>query len=163
GLEGCSPADRELLLRDPENPYSRCVYRCDLKLVDHQSVMVGFENGATGTFTMNGGAAAAGRYVHITGTLGEAIGRFEDGALTVRRICPEATAGMVETTVVPPPVEHEDEHGGGDQALVRDFVALLWGEPPSICCTSLEDSVAGHRLAFLAEDSRAQGGAMIPW
>ena len=53
--------------------------------------------------------------------------------------------------------------GGGDQALVADFVALLCGQQTSVCSTTLDDSMVGHRLVFLAEDSRGQGGAMLPY
>ncbi|MDD3409787.1 MAG: hypothetical protein PHY12_03165 [Eubacteriales bacterium] len=46
---------------------------------------------------------------------------------------------------------------GGDQALVMDFVAMLRGGPTSLCSTAREDSLTGHRLVYLAEDSRLSG------
>ena len=49
-------------------------------------------------------------------------------------------------------------HGGGDQAIVKDFIAMVKGEKVSICHTTLEDSMIGHRLIFLAEKSRERGG-----
>lgn len=163
GRDSATPREREALLAQPDNPYAACVYRRDLRIVDHQSLLIGFANGATGTFSMNGGAAAASRRIHLTGTRGEADGRFEDGCFTVSRIAPEAPGGKKERVARVPTATVGHEHGGGDQALVKDFVALVRGETPSICCTTLEDSMVGHRLVFRAEDSRAQGGRMLPF
>ncbi len=163
GLPAATPAQKEQLLRDPANPYGACVYRRALRIVDHQSVLVGFANGATATFDMNGGAPEASRLIHLTGTLGEAYGRFEDGCFTVSTLAPEAPGGRRTETVRLAPEEAGDAHGGGDQALVRDFLTLVRGGQPSVCCTTLEDSMVGHRLVYRAEDSRAQGGAMLDW
>ena len=35
-------------------------------------------------------------------------------------------------------------HGGGDERLAADFVQFVRGEKPSLACTSIFDSVAGH-------------------
>jgi hypothetical protein len=162
GSEGATEAEKLAALSEPGNPYSRCVYRCNLGIVDHQSVLVGFVDGATGTFNLNGGASIASRLVHLTGTKGEAFGRFEDGHFTVSLIAPEAPSGRREDSV-DAAAREGDAHGGGDQALVEDFLALVRGEPTSISCTSLEDSMVGHRLVFLAEDSRARGGQALSY
>lgn len=161
GHEGASEEEKLRLLSDPANPYSRCVYRCDLRIVDHQSVMIGFSDGATGTFCMNGGATASSRTIHLTGTKGEADGCFEDDRLTVSLISPQAPGGRQVRVENLTPAKRGAAHGGGDQALVMDFVALLRGEKPSLCSTTLEDSITGHRLVFLAEDSRRQNGEML--
>jgi len=171
GQDDATEAEKLRLLSRPDNPYSRCVYRCGLRIVDHQSVMIAFRDGATGAFSMNGGAAKASRRVHITGTKGEAAGRFEDERFTLSLIDPEAQGGVREETVETPAMDGCEtpdkacgrEHGGGDQALVMDFVAMLRGEPTSICSTTLEDSLVGHRLVYLAEDSRQCGGERMPY
>lgn len=158
GRENASEEERLSMLSDPENPFSRCVYRCDLKIVDHQSVMVSFADGATGTFSMNGGATASGRHIHITGTMGEITGIFEEGCFTVYRIAPEAPGGRTAEVVDVSQAQHGNAHGGGDQAIIRDFVTLLQGGKPSSCCTTLDDSMTGHRVVFLAEESRKKNG-----
>ena len=160
GCEGTTRVRKLQLLSEPDNPYSRCVYRCEPRIVDHQSVLVGFQNGATATFSMNGGASAPQRSLHITGTRGEVYGCFEENRFTVSLIDPTAPGGRRKHLVR---VSPGDAHGGGDQALVADFIALLRGTPPSVCCTTLNDSMVGHRLAFLAEDSREQGGQALPY
>lgn len=164
GMPAHAPLDeKERLLRNPDNAYGRCVYRQNLRIVDHQSMLVCFENGATATFDMNGGASASSRLIHITGTRGEAAGRFEDGVFTVSLISPESRGGRRVETVTLSPGEEGDAHGGGDQLVVADFLTLVRGGIPSVCCTTLEDSMVGHCLVFRAEESRAQGGAMLPY
>ncbi len=167
GQDNATEAEKLALLSRADNPYSRCVYRCGLRIVDHQSLMVAFRDGATATFSMNGGAATSSRRIHITGTKGEAEGRFEDGRFTLSLIDPAAQGGVREQTVSVPATDADAaegrEHGGGDQALVADFVAMLRGEPVSICSTTLEDSLVGHRLVYLAEDSRLHGGERMAY
>lgn len=159
GRENSTEEERLAMLSSPENPFSRCAYRCDLKIVDHQSLLVSFKDGATGTFSMNGGATASGRHIHITGTLGEIFGIFEEERFTVYRIAPDAPGGRTEETVDVSEAQHGNAHGGGDQAIIHDFVTLLQGGQPSSCCTALDDSMIGHRVVFLAEESRKKNGA----
>lgn len=158
GCEGATEEEKLAALSEPGSRYGRCVYRCGIEIVDHQSVLVGFIDGATGTFTINGGASEASRLIHLTGTKGEAFGRFEDGHFTVSLIAPEAESGK---RVYEVDASARDAHGGGDQALVADFVSLVRGEAASVSCTELAQSMAGHRLAFLAEESREKGGAAL--
>ena len=155
-------ADEKIrLLSEADNPYSRCVYRCGLKIVDHQSILIAFSDGATGTFSMNGGAAASGRNIHITGTKGEIIGNFESQQFSVRLIKPEHPGGQLSRTVDVSADQLGNPHGNGDQAVVQDFFSLLRGEAASFCCTTLADSMVGHRLVFLAEESREKGGESV--
>lgn len=158
GCDGCSEADQVRILSEKNNPYSRCVYRCGLQIVDHQSVLVCFSDGATGTFSMTGGAAASGRHIHITGTKGEITGTFEEQCFKISRIAPEADGGRTSQMVDVSAEQQGNAHGGGDQAIVRDFIALLTGEQVSPCCTTLDDSMVGHQLVFLAEQSRKRSG-----
>ncbi len=158
GCDGCSEEEKRRILSGRDNPYSRCVYGCDLQIVDHQSVLIGFEDGATGTFSMTGGAAASGRHIHITGTRGEIDGIFEEQRFTVSRIVPWEAEGKNVRTVDVSAQQKGNAHGGGDQAIVRDFIALLSGGKTSPCCTALEDSMTGHQIVFLAEKSRERNG-----
>ena len=152
--------EKEAILRQPGNPFSRCVYRCDINIVDHQSVLIHFRDGAIGTFSMNGGASTPRRMMHITGTKGEIYGDFERERFHVRQIVPEAPGGYTERTLDISDFQQGDAHGGGDRSIVLDFVALLRGERTSPGCPTLEDSIVGHRMVFLAEKSRLAGGAV---
>ena len=54
----------------------------------------------------------------------------------------------------------EGGHGGGDAGLMRAFIAALRGEPDALT-TSARDSLESHLMAFAAEESRLNGGALI--
>ena len=152
--------EKEAILSWPDNPFSRCVYRCNINIVDHQSVLIHFRDGATGTFSMNGGATMPRRIIHVTGTRGEIHGDFERERFHVRLIDPEAPGGYTERTLDMSDFQQGDAHGGGDRSIVLDFIALLRGERTSPGCPTLEDSIVGHRMVFLAEKSRLAGGAV---
>ncbi len=156
-------AEKEAALSSPENPYGACAYRCKTDIVDHQSVLIEYMDGATGTFSMTGGASISERRVHITGTRGEIYGTFETGRFTISTITPQAPEGRVRHVVDVTEAQEGRHHGGGDREVVLDFIAQMRGEPTSPGKTLLEDSVTGHRIVFLAEKSREAGGAMQDW
>ncbi len=162
-LEAPTQADRERALRE-DSLYGRCVYLCDNDTVDHQSVMLQFENGATATHNMIAGTAQAMRGIHITGTLGELSGVDHERCFTLRRIDPEAPGGFTQEIIdLREQVENLDigspfvGHGGGDERIPGDFVDYVQGGSPSISCTTIDDSVNGHLCVYLADAARLSG------
>lgn len=164
GIKNPTIEDKINLMKS-DSPYARCIYKCDNDVVDHQSVMVEFESGATGTHNMVGGSSEARRDIHIIGTKGEIFGNFEDSKFTVLKINPSPDAHNEECDVE----EHDlrvtgdmvgayGGHGGGDERLAADFVKFIRGEEHSLACTSIFDSVAGHLSVYLADQSRENGG-----
>ncbi len=145
-------AEREKLLKG-ENPHGGCAY-IDRDLVDHQSVMIEFENGATATLNMTGGASRAGRDIHVVCERGEIQGFLESNRFVVRRYIPELADYKEECVEITEDVS--GAHSGGDLRLAADFVARVRGDEPSISCTSIDDSIAGHLLTIGAEISRKQ-------
>ena len=130
--------------------------------MDHQSVLVNFESGATGTLNMIGGTAKAERNIHIIGTKGEIKGIFDDSVYEIRRIHQAPGEEPYTTEVVDLKIGGDKSgmtgsHGGGDLRLVDDFVDICRGETPSISSTSLSDSIRGHLAVFCAEESRKNG------
>ena len=155
----------KIALMKSDNPYARCIYKCDNDVVDHQSVLVEFESGATGTHNMVGGSAEPRRNIHIIGTKGEIFGNFEDSKFTVLKINPSPNAHNEECDVEEVDLKVGGDmvgayggHGGGDERLAEDFVKFIRGEKPSLACTSIFDSVAGHLSVYLADKSRENGG-----
>jgi hypothetical protein len=67
------------------SPFGRCIWKCDNDVVDHQTVAIEFEGGATATLNMIGGCAKGSRKLHIIGTKGEIFGNFEDHGRYDRR------------------------------------------------------------------------------
>ena len=155
--------EKAAALSATDNPYGACVYHCQTDIVDHQSVLIEYSDGATGTFSMTGGASISKRRVHVTGTRGEVYGTFEDNRFTISAIVPGAPEGRVKHVVDVTEAQEGRHHGGGDREVVLDFIAYLRGEATSPGLTLLEDSVTGHRIVFLAEQSRLADGAMQNW
>ena len=155
----------KIALMKSDSPYARCIYKCDNNVVDHQSVLINFESGATGTHNMVGGSAEPRREIHIIGTKGEIFGNFEESKFTVLKIDPspdahneECDVEEVDLRVTGDMVGAYGGHGGGDERLAADFVKFIKGEKPSLACTSIFDSVAGHLSVYLADKSRENGG-----
>lgn len=146
----------ELLKSD--SPYGRCIYKSDNNVVDHQSVLVNFRNGATGTHNMIGGTAKSLRKIHIIGTKGEISGNYEENKFVISRIAVEEEDGFIDE-VINLDVSHSQGHGGGDEALTKDFIDFIKTGNQSISCTSIYNSVAGHLTVFLADKSMENGGA----
>ncbi|WP_409345015.1 Gfo/Idh/MocA family protein [Paenibacillus sp. MBLB4367] len=136
------------------NPYGRCVWRCDNDVVDHQSVIVEFEDGSTASHSLTGATAKPSRTIHITGTKGEISGTMEDGRYVIRH--PDDSPGQTYSEETIELSVSADMHGGGDLRLVADFVSALRGGTPSLSSTSLEKSIYGHQIGFAAERSRAE-------
>lgn len=160
-IENPTDEDRINLLKG-DSPYGKCIYKCDNDVVDHQSVLVNFANGATGTHNLVGGTASSLRTIHITGTKGEIYGNFEESKFYVSKIHPtktdEKTVEEVNLNVQGDMVGAYGGHGGGDERLSADFVSFVRGEKPSLACTSIFDSVAGHLCVYLADKSMDEGG-----
>lgn len=143
--------DRTILDFLKISPWGRCVYHCDNEVVDQQVLACEMANRITATHTMT--AFDLGRAIEIYGTLAALKGGLpyeEAGApeLWLRH--------HREGTIVPIEVTKPDDggyagHGGGDFGLVDALDRLFQGPdalPPGL------DGLAGHRLAFLAEEAR---------
>ena len=156
--------DHEPTLEDKANllkngsPYGKCIYKSGNNVVDHQSVLFNFSNGATATHNMVGGTARSTRTIHVVGTKGEMYGDFEGGTLHLQTIETESPTGF-KYEEVPLDTFSEDTHGGGDIGLIRDFVDYVRDNVQSVACTAIENSVAGHLAVFLADRSMEQNGA----
>jgi predicted dehydrogenase len=139
-----------------DNPFGRCVWRCDNDIVDHQAIIFEFEDGSTAVHNLVGATAKACRTVHITGTKGEIQGLMEDGEFTIRH--PDASQGPTHFTEKKVEISVSSEmHGGGDHRLVEDFLRVVKGESSSRFSTSLGNSIIGHLVGFSADDSMLSG------
>ena len=105
---------------------------------------------------MIGGTSRGTRTIFITGTKGTIEGDFENGSFTLSLIDPRPGCEHCDT-VFDLKIDN-DTHGGGDLDLVRDFVAYVRGDNPSVSCTSINDSLLGHLVVFLADKSRENCG-----
>lgn len=142
-----SPEERWEKLKT--SPYGRCVYHCDNDVVDHQTLNLEFEDGATCTFTMHGHSDREGRTLRWDGTRATLYGDFSDGRPHTLRIVEH---GSAREEVIQPSADGSG-HGGGDFGLMRDFVKALRGEATKHQTTA-RVSLESHLLAFAAEEAR---------
>lgn len=143
-----------------KSDYGKCIYKCGNDVVDHQSVLVKFKSGATGTHNLTGGCAESVRTLRVIGTKGEIYAEMENKFVTLKVINPTPTTYFDEETFDLSYVSDEG-HGGGDTGLMADFVKFIKGEEPSVSCTSIHNSVAGHKIIFRADKSNENGGQVI--
>jgi predicted dehydrogenase len=144
-----------------DNPYGRCVWRCDNNVYDHQNVIVEFANGATATHDLFCGTARPTRTIHLMGDVGEIVGDFETGVVQARTFDPASTEprGYREQVIDTKATGGGGQggHGGGDGGLIEDFVRTLRGSQPSPGATRIEDSLTGHIIGFAADESVRTG------
>jgi len=146
------------------SPYGRCAWKTDMDVVDHESVLIEFEDGCTATLNLVGGCAKPSRSIHLIGTHGEIQGSLEDSKFTIRHIDPrsghEFSEQIVDLNVTGDMTGAFGGHGGGDDKLVKDFLDYLNGAKPSLSATNIENSIAGHLVGFCANRSTAENKAI---
>ena len=111
---------------------------------------------------MTGGTPYSQRRIKITGTLGSIEGSFEDSKFTVYTISPKPESGYTsEEFDLTKTASAFEGHGGGDMAIVEDFVKYVRGDDVSIACTGIFDSILGHECVFAADKSMLNGGESV--
>ena len=148
---------RELLMK---SEYGRCMFKCDNDVVDHQSVLVNFASGATGTHNLTGGAAESLRTIRVIGTKGEIYAELENKFVKIKTINP-APNKYFDERIIDLSKTPDEGHGGADTALTADFIKFIRDDNPSVSCTSIHNSIAGHRIIFLADKSRENNGQVM--
>ena len=130
--------------------YGRCVYFCDNDVVDHQTVSMEMEDGATVTLVMNGQGDEECRTMRWDGTKATLYGKFSARGDEIR-IHHHLTG---ETEEIPVIARDQSGHGGGDYGIVRSFINTIQGRPDDSVTTARE-SLESHLLAFAAEEARS--------
>jgi len=138
-------------------PYGRCVYRCDNDVVDHQTVNMEFENGATGVLFMHGHSHEESRTMRYDGTRATLRGKFVYGMDDSIEIHDHLT-GHVERIVPRGPQGDGSGHGGGDVGVMTGFVRAV--RDPSTAQTTARESLESHLMAFAAEQARVNGAVV---
>ena len=129
--------------------YGRCVYFCDNDVVDHQTVNMEMEDGATVTLVMNGQGDEECRTMRWDGTKATLYGKFSSKGHVIR-IHHHLSGEVEEAPVI---ARDSSGHGGGDFGIVRSFLNSIKGNPDDSVTTARE-SLESHLLAFAAEEAR---------
>jgi predicted dehydrogenase len=134
-------------------PYGRCVYSCDNDVVDHQVVNMQFEGGSTASFTMTAFTRQRDRETHIFGTRGEIYGNG--------RIIEIYDFLSGESETIDTEVQSDGTiltgHGGGDNGIMRSFVAAVARQDPSLILSGPDETLETHLMVFAAEEARHAG------
>lgn len=144
-------------------PYGRCVYRCDNDVVDHQTVNMAFESGASAVMVMHGHAHEESRTMRYEGTQATLRGKFAYGIDDVIEIHDHGT-GKVERLELGGAAARATGHGGGDEGVVAAFVRAASDAHPgtgrAAGLTTARESLESHLLAFAADRARLEGCVM---
>jgi predicted dehydrogenase len=134
-----------------EGPYGRCVYHCDNDVVDHQVVLMQFEEALTVTLTMHGHSHVECRTTRIEGTRGRLRAIFGSGGSYI--IVEEHRSGR--RTRYNTSAEAGAGHGGGDHALMAAFLESIESNEEA-ARTTARQSLRSHLMAFAAEQARLE-------
>lgn len=150
-----SDAAMEKMLR--EGPYGRCVYACDNDAVDHQIVNMQFEGGITVAHQMESYTYTGSRTTQIFGTRGEING---DGR-TIKVYHFDTRTTELWDSVLEAGAPQSSGHGGGDFGLMDELVYQLTKGDKATYVDIFDTSLESHRIAFAAEESRCNMGALM--
>jgi hypothetical protein len=140
-------------------PYGRCVWKSDNDVCDNQTVNIQFESGIHANFGLYALTADNTRRISVLMDEAELQGDLSQGHLAVHHFT--GRRDRIRKEEVPLP-RVEDHHGGGDLALLQTLHEHLVRGDHAEVVTSLRSSLVSHALAFMADDSRRQGGAPLP-
>ena len=135
------------------NPHGECIYKANGDIVDHQNVMITFENGSTAVHTLNLGSMRPGRSIWVQGTEGEIEGWVNDDYVTLRKYDRKTSCYLEEKVGIENEPGVVDAHFGGDKGLVQEFCNMMLGKEASISRTTIDDSINGHLTCYLADES----------
>ncbi len=131
--------------------YGRCVYRMDNDQPDHYVTAMEFGDGITASFSMEALTSYHGRRTRVMGSKGDIVGDMEHFVLT------DFLTGKATTwDITVEDVENykSSGHGGGDWALVTDWVRAVKTQDPTVLTSTIDASVESHIMGFQAEVSR---------
>ena len=149
-------SDPKKVLSDENLSYSKCVYRSDNDVVDHQVVNLLFEDDITASFVMTAFSNEIHRSIKIHGTKAELEGDLEKMELVLK------TYGKgTEIIDVSTLADDFSYHSGGDKQMLVDFVRKVRNNEKVSGLTDINNAVESHFMALDAEDSRLENGKLI--
>lgn len=135
-----------------KSQYSRCVFKCDNNVVDHQTVNMLFEDDITVTFTM-AAFNKGGRSTRVMGTKGELF--FEDDLASARFFNFDTRSyEELPTNEARVDASINGGHGGGDTGIVAVLYDYINDEIDMKEVSEIGISIENHMLVFAAEESR---------
>lgn len=131
--------------------YGRCVYKMDNDQPDHFIASMEFENGITANFSMEAFTSYDRRRTRIMGSLGDIVGDMNEFTFT-----DFLTGNKKKWTIEDDENNRYKGHGGGDWALVKDWIHAVKAKNHNLLSSTIEASIESHTIAFAAEKSRLE-------
>ena len=131
--------------------YGRCVYRCNNDQCDHYVTIMRFQDDVTASFSMDAFTPWGGRRIRIMGTKGFIEGDSKKFTFYDFR---SGHTSVWDKKVVEIEEYKNAGHGGGDHALVRDFLRAVSAQDEKLLSSSIDVSIESHVMGFRAEKSR---------
>jgi len=131
--------------------YGRCVYKMENDQTDHYVTSMEFEDGVTVSFSMEAFTSYHGRRTRVMGSLGDIVGDMNEFTHT-DFLTGKKTKWDISVEDVK---DYENSgHGGGDWALVSDWIRAVKTKDSGALSSTLDASIESHIMGFLAEKSR---------
>ncbi len=142
---------RGALPKDPTvSDWSRCVFRSDSDVMDHQCVQIAFADGTQGVFNFVTSSSTPGRDLLIHGSDGYLAGDLQTGTFTYQNYWSGRTKRVSVGALGP--------HGGGDVGIVEEFLKNVAHNRKPV--PGVEEGVRASLIAFAADQSVATGRAV---
>lgn len=138
-----------------EGVQGRCVFGCHTDLVDHQMVQMTFQNGVKVSLKMIYAAEMGRKYVFYCDR-GELVMDERTGTIEIMPFGEEKEVIDIASLI---DGNGQKGHGGGDSELIKNLYRVVSGTERGT--TTLKESVECHLMGIAAEESRAQGGALV--
>ena len=131
--------------------YGRCVYQMDNDQPDHYVASIEFENDITASFSMEAFTSYHGRRTRIMGSMGDIVGNMDEFTHTdfLTNKITRWKMGVDDTAI-----HNRSGHGGGDWALVSDWIQAVQKQDPGLITSTIDASIESHIMGFMAEKSR---------
>lgn len=133
--------------------YGRCVYKMDNDQPDHYIASLEFEGGTTAALSMEAFSGYAGRRTRVFGSMGDVVGDMDTFTVTDFRT---GEKKVFEAKDFEGNYKNSG-HGGGDFALVHDWVQAVSQRDPGLLTSTIDASIESHLMGFAAEKSRKTG------
>jgi predicted dehydrogenase len=137
--------------------YGRCVYKMDNDQPDHFVSSMEFEDGVTANFSMEAFTSYHGRRTRFMGSRGDITGDMTEFVHT-----DFLTNKVTKWDISVEDVDNykNSGHGGGDWALVTDWIQAVNQQNPDLLTSSIDASIESHIMGFMAEKSRLSNKTM---
>jgi len=131
--------------------YGLCVYKMEIDQPDHYVTSMEFEDGVTVSFSMEAFTSYHGRRTRVMGSLGDIVGDMNEFTHT-DFLTGKKTKWDISVEDVK---DYENSgHGGGDWALVSDWIRAVKNNDSTALSSTLDASIESHIMGFLAKKSR---------